>query len=259
MHRLRQVACDRPACRPPTCPVATASIFGPAGPQPLPERLQGVGPLAVADEHHRAAVQVQHDRQVAVALADGDLVDGDVPQVLELGLGIAARQVALLDVLDQVPADAQVRGHVADGHPPGEVQHVPLEGLGVAPPRVGEGDLDLTHHPTGTALDARDGEHQGRRARADGQGPEASLDVTARDQVAGTAGRAPAALGLLADGEDHLSFGVGGADVAIAPGPERVIQQAGGHADLRSWSPVTQLQVESACPPFSTRALASAG
>jgi hypothetical protein len=45
-----------------------------------------------------------------VALGDGDLVDGDAPQVLELGLGEAPRQVALLDVLDQVPADAQVGG-----------------------------------------------------------------------------------------------------------------------------------------------------
>jgi hypothetical protein len=36
-----------------------------------------------------------------VPLGEGDLVDGDVPQVLELG--IALRQVALLDVLDEVP------------------------------------------------------------------------------------------------------------------------------------------------------------
>ena len=51
--------------------------LGPAGPQPLPERLQRVGPLAVADEDHRAALQVHDHRQVAVPLGHGDLVDGD--------------------------------------------------------------------------------------------------------------------------------------------------------------------------------------
>ncbi len=39
------------------------------------------------------------------------------------------------------------------------------------------------------------------------------------------------------------------ADRLIAPEGEAVIQRAGGHADLRSWSLLTQLQMESACPP----------
>ena len=56
--------------------MATASIFA-LLPQPLPERLQRIGPLAVADEHHRPALQVHDHGQVAVPLGDGDLVDGD--------------------------------------------------------------------------------------------------------------------------------------------------------------------------------------
>ena len=43
-----------------------------------------------------------------------------------------------------------------------------------------------------------------------------------------------------------------GAGVLVAADAEGVIQQAGGHADLPVWDHVTQLQVESACPPFST-------
>jgi hypothetical protein len=35
-----------------------------------------------------------------VPLGDGDFVNGDVPQVFELGLGIASRQVAFLDLFD---------------------------------------------------------------------------------------------------------------------------------------------------------------
>jgi hypothetical protein len=46
-------------------------------------------------------------------LGDGDLIDRDVSQVLEFGLGIAPRQVALLDVFDQVPAHVQKSTNVA--------------------------------------------------------------------------------------------------------------------------------------------------
>src|SRR5262249_60393668 len=108
----------------------------------------------VAHEHHRPAVQVHHDGQVPVPPGDGDLVDGDVPQVLELGPGVPPGQVALLDVLDQVPAHVQVPGHVPDGHPPGELQHVPPQGPGVGPARVGEGDVHLPYHHAGATLDA---------------------------------------------------------------------------------------------------------
>ena len=70
--------------------IATALILALRPPQPLPEGLQRVSPLAVADEDHRTAFKVQDDRQVAMALGDGDFVDGDLAEVLELGLGVAA-------------------------------------------------------------------------------------------------------------------------------------------------------------------------
>ena len=94
-------------------------------------------------------------------LGHGDLVDGDGAEVLELGLGIAPRQVALLDVLDHVPADIEVMGDVLDGHAPRQLQDVALEGLGVAAARVGEGDLDLADPPAGATFDARDREGHG--------------------------------------------------------------------------------------------------
>ena len=57
------------------------------------------------------------------------------------------------------------------------------------------------------------------------------------------------------DGEDHLAVLVVGAGVLVAADAEGVIQQAGGHADLPVWSPLMQLQVESACSPFQRPAL----
>ena len=187
-------------------------------------------------------------------LGDRDLVNGDVPQVLELGLGIAAREVALLDVLDHVPADAEMLGDVADCHAARQLQGIALEGVGVAAPRVGEGDLDLAHDATILAFDARDGQDDEGGASADGHGPEAPLDVATRLDLWRSAGGATAGLGLLVDGEDRLAVLVVGAGVLVAADAEGVIQQAGGHADLPVWSPVTQLQLESACPPLSTPA-----
>ena len=68
---------------------------------------------------------------------------------------------------------------------PRQLQGVALEGLGVAPPRVGEGDLDLAHHATGLAFDARDGQDDERGPAADGQRSEATLNSTARDCTRG--------------------------------------------------------------------------
>ena len=89
---------------------------------------------------------------------------------LSLGLAVAPRQVALLDVLDHVPADVEVMGDVVDGHAPRQLQDVALEGLGVAAPGVGEGDLDLAHRAAGRTFDPRDRQGDGRLAAADGQG-----------------------------------------------------------------------------------------
>ena len=71
--------------------------------------------------------------------ADADLVDGDLPQVLEFGLGKAALEVSLLNLLDQVPAHAQMLGccrysHLAEilpGTPQGQIGTRDFESIGV--------------------------------------------------------------------------------------------------------------------------------
>ena len=68
--------------------------LGPGAPQPLPEGFQGVDAFAVADEHDGAGEQIEHHGQVAMSLADGDLIDGDLLELVQLGLAEAALQVA---------------------------------------------------------------------------------------------------------------------------------------------------------------------
>src|SRR5207244_9001620 len=96
--------------------------LGPGPPQPPPEGRQGVPALAPADMDHRPALQIQHDGQVAVPPADGDFVDGELPEVLQLGAAEAAGQVLLLDLLDEVPTDPAVGGNVLDGNEPAQLQ-----------------------------------------------------------------------------------------------------------------------------------------
>jgi hypothetical protein len=149
--------------------IATASTFALHRRSRFQKGFNASPPLAVANEDDRPALEVQDDRQVAVPLAHGDLVDGDLAEILELGLGVAAREVALLNVLDNVPADSRVVGHIEDGHAPRQFQGVALESLGVGPPWVGEIDLHLANLPTGLTGDARDREDHDGGAAADRQ------------------------------------------------------------------------------------------
>ena len=134
--------------------------------------------------------------------------------------------------LTSVPADVEVTGDIEDGHAPGQLQDVSLEGLGVAASGIGEGDLDLAHQATFQAFDAWDGQDHGGHPAADRQGAESAPDVTARRDLTAAADRTSAIVVVLLDSEDHLAADVVGADVVIAADAEGVIQQAGGHADL---------------------------
>ncbi len=73
--------------------------------QASPKGGQGLGSFAISNKQHAAAVQVQHHREVAVAVADGDLVDGQLPHLGQRRLGIALGEVGFDDLLHRVPAD----------------------------------------------------------------------------------------------------------------------------------------------------------
>ena len=125
-----------------------------------------------------AAAQVEHQREVAVALADGHLIDGDLLELLELGLGEPPLQIAFLDVLDNVPTDIEMPGRVLDGGELRELQRVAFKGVRVAPARIGEGNLDLPGEFTSKAHDPRHLDHEERRLQTDGDRPQEPLLVS---------------------------------------------------------------------------------
>src|SRR5437899_1253016 len=112
--------------------------LSPTASQPLPEGFQGVCSLAPADVDDGPAFQVQDNRQVAVAVADGDFVDGNLSQLLQLGSAEAAAQILLVNLLDEVPTDSQVVGDVLDGHAATQFQGIAGKSLGVAAAWVGK-------------------------------------------------------------------------------------------------------------------------
>ena len=59
-----------------------------------------------------------------------------------------------MDVLDLVPADAQVASHVLDGHVLRQFQGVAFEGMRVANAWVGKGEFDLAGDMTMLAFEA---------------------------------------------------------------------------------------------------------
>src|SRR5271157_1145894 len=152
--------------------------LGVRAPDTLPERPQRVCALPLADEDHVTGVKVQDQRQVLVAFAHRDLVDGDLRQVFQLGLGEPSGKVTFDDVLDQIPTHVKVLGDVLDGHEAGQFQCVTFEGLGIASALIGEPNLDLSDQTTGLAVDARNLEVNDHGFASDGGGSKRSLGST---------------------------------------------------------------------------------
>jgi len=113
--------------------------------QPFEEDVQGFRPFAIADEHHRAGEEIEHDGEIMMSLADVDLVDGDLLEFVQLGFAEAAFKVLGLDFLDGVPADLKMVGHVLDGHVSGQFQGIAFKGTGVMFFGVGKADLGLAY------------------------------------------------------------------------------------------------------------------
>src|SRR5436190_20280676 len=97
--------------------------------QPFPEKLEGIHAFTVSDVDDGTRFKIEHDGQIPVSLADVDFIDGDLLELVQLGLAEAAREIPGLDVLDRVPANGQVVGDILNGHEPREFQGVALEGM----------------------------------------------------------------------------------------------------------------------------------
>ncbi len=47
---------------------------------------------------------------------DGDLIDGQLSKLFQLGIGKSLFQIAFLNFFDHIPADVEMMGHIIDGH-----------------------------------------------------------------------------------------------------------------------------------------------
>jgi len=156
--------------------------------------------------------------------ADRDLIDGDLMQVFEFRPGEPTSQIAFLDVLDQIPADVQVFGHVLNRHVTQEIQRIALERLGVAPASIGKPDSHLADSLADRTFYPGDRKHDVHRLAADRQGLETPLRVPTASNIPRSARRAPQRVRLLADREKHLPVMVFRSHVGVAPNPESVVQ-----------------------------------
>ena len=91
-----------------------------------------------------------------MSLADRDFVNGNLLQVPEFRLPIATLQVSFLQILDDVPANTQVTGHITNRHRLQKRQGVAFETTCIASPLGSEGDFDLAHNATATARHSGD-------------------------------------------------------------------------------------------------------
>src|SRR5208337_3563729 len=99
-------------------------------------------------------------------------------------------------VLDQIPPHVEVLGDVLDGHEAGQFQCVMFKGLGIAPALIRKPNPDLSDQTAGLAMDTRNLEVNDHRFASDVDG----------------------------------SSNEGCPSVDVSPNPERMVQQAGGHA-----------------------------
>jgi hypothetical protein len=159
-----------------------------------------------------------------VTSADGDFINGDLTQVLELDPAELATQITVLDVLNEIPTDLQMFRHVPDGHPLGQFQDVPLEGLGVAASCVREVDGHLTHRATVRTAHARHLQYDLDGAGTDGKTAKATHLESSADHPLGPASRTAKIPSFLTDGEDHLAALIRGLHIVVAANPKPMIQ-----------------------------------
>ena len=202
----------------------------PRAPQTPPERVQGLRTLALSHKHDGSAREVQDHGDVAVPLADGDLVDGDLLQRLEPWPSEPTLEMAPLDLLGRIPGEVQVPGDVGQCGELQQLRDVPRKAAGVVLLGRREGGLDLPLLAAAPAKDARDRERKEHRFAADRHAPPATQHAALGVHVRRTAVPAAVRFPRLVDGEDHRPRLVAGPDIPVASNPERMVQQARGPA-----------------------------
>jgi hypothetical protein len=125
-------------------------------------------------------------------------------------------EVAFLNVLDRVPADAEVESNILDRHVPKQIQGIAFKGMRVAETWVGEGELPLSRDMTVVALDTWDSEEQVNPLGADWhQAKQSRLAAMGRDIGRVTNGTTEGC-SILLDGEQDSALEVVGPGMLVA-------------------------------------------
>jgi hypothetical protein len=99
-----------------------------------------------AHPDHSASLIVQNDRQIAVAFADRDLVDGQDAKSLIIGLTIVLFQKPAIDGFDRFPVQSQMFGHLLDSHEPAQFVNIPSQSVG--DPQIGIEQIQVLDQDT---------------------------------------------------------------------------------------------------------------
>ncbi len=108
---------------------------------------------------------------------------------------MAPRQITLLDLRDRVPMHGEAEGLVTDGHAARQFLHIPVEGLGVVSPEVGESNLHLPHCATSGAFDLRDWQNDKGSPAVNGQRAKPTLHAGSGGYLAIATGRTAVVIG----------------------------------------------------------------
>jgi len=197
---------------------------------------QGLLGASLAHPDHPAGLVVDDHGHVVVALAQGDLVDGEDVEPAVVGLGVILLQEGLVDALDRLPVQAEVAGHVGEGHDlaqfvdaPRQASGHPLPGVdrfqaldndplahraedlavGKAQAHAGRGEVEITHRAHLRGADAR-----GRGSALVAQGREPFVRSQVDDSQVGLGAdilsadnhSTPGEIGCYTDGRHRRSF-----------------------------------------------------
>jgi len=153
-----------------------------------------------------------------------NLIDSDLSHVLAFDPPVFAAPISVLEVLDEIPADPQMLRHVPDGHPLGQLPHIPRAGVRITATRVGESDGHLPHLPTVRTTHPRDLQPDLDGAGPDGKTAKMTHLASPADHPPGAACRAAKISSFLTEGEDHLAALIRGLETRIAANPKPMIQ-----------------------------------
>jgi len=127
----------------------------------LPEVIQGIGSLAVANIYYVTRVKVYDNSLIDMSFTDSELVDANALYLLDAYVGVFLFEVAFVYVLHHVPSNPKVECHVLYRHPQTQqVKYIAGETESVADASMSERDVCLIHLLAVLALEALNGQRE---------------------------------------------------------------------------------------------------